>query len=442
MKHFHSTRRDFLRLGAALAGSAAAAATAQTADYKALVCIYLFGGNDGHNLIVPMEAAAYASYRAARGPLALPDGTASLIPVSTPGGVPYGLNSGLTTIAPLWAQQRLAVVANVGTLVRPVSRAEVLAGTAPVPPNLYSHADQTLQQQAGLAGGSGTGWGGRVADGVQSRNGTARFPASISLSGQALFNAGSTVASASLIPDFDLAPSGLRGWPDSVTAARRAAAQQVLAYDNGMALVQAANKVRQDAFTLNTLLSASGSTTVSTVFPGYDVAYQLRQVAQIIKLRGSTGMSRQVFFVGMGGYDTHSGQNWMHWDLLRQLSESMAAFHAATVELGVASQVTTFTQSDFGRTLQPSGSGSDHGWGNHQLVMGGAVKGGNVYGRFPYPALGGVDDAGNRGALVPSTSLEQFGATLARWFGVPEAGLVQAFPNLGSFGSSNLGFMG
>lgn len=441
-----TTRRDFLRLGAALTAGAVGAlpeAGAQTApDYKALVCIFLFGGNDGHNMVVPMGSAAYAAYKAARGPLALPDGTATLLPVSTPDGTAYGLNSGLTAVSPLWAQQKLAVLANVGTLARPVTRAEVLAGTAPLPPNLYSHSDQLLQQQAGNTTGSGTGWGGRVADGVQARNGTARFPASVSMAGQALFSAGATVPSASLIPDFDLAPNGLRAWPDSAAAARRVAAQQVLGFDNGMALVQAANKVRQDAFTLNGLLSAaSGSTTLATVFPGYDLAYQLRHVARIIKLRTSTGMSRQVFFVGMGGFDTHGAQSWAHWDLLRQLGESMAAFYAATVELGVAPQVTTFTQSDFGRTLQPSGTGSDHGWGNHQLVMGGAVKGGNVYGRFPMPALGGADDASHRGVLIPGTSLEQVGATLARWFGVPAAQLPAVFPALSQFASADLGFM-
>ena len=437
-------RRDFLRLASALAGSAAAGAHAQTTapDYKALVCVFLFGGHDGHNLLVPMGAAPYAAYRAARGSLALPDGSASLLPVSTPDGTPYGLNSGLTAIAPLWGQGRLAVVANVGTLVRPTTRAEVLAGSAALPSNLFSHADQLLQQQAGNAsGGGGTGWAGRAADGVQARNAGSSFPAAISMAGQALFCTGATVPSASLIPGYDLAADGLRAWPDSAAAARRAAMLQVLNFDNGMALVQAANKVRRDAVSLNGLLAGNTSTSLTTVFPGTDLGRQLQQVAQIIKLRGSTGMGRQVFFTALGGFDTHGRQNWTHWDLLRQVGEAMAAFHAATVELGVAGQVTAFTQSDFGRTLQPSGTGSDHGWGNHQLVMGGAVKGGAVYGRFPYPALGGADDAGSRGALLPSSSLEQFGATLARWFGVPTAALPMVFPNLANFSSSDLGFM-
>ena len=436
-------RRDFLRLAAALAGTAAAGAQAQAGgDYKALVCVFMMGGNDGHNLIVPMAAAAYDAYRRARGPLALPDGSATLISVSTPEGTPYGLNSGLAAIAPLWSQGRLAVLANVGPLVRPVTRAELLAGTAPLPSNLYSHADQIVLQQAGNASGSGgTGWGGRAADGVQSRNGGSGFPAAVSLAGQALFCAGASVPSASLIPGDDLAADGLSAWPDSAAAARRAALLQALNIDNGMSLVQAANRVRRDALSLNALLAASGSATLATAFPGTELGRQLQQVARLIKLRASTGMSRQVFFTAIGGFDTHAQQSWAQWDLLRQVGEAMAAFHAATVELGVAGQVTAFTQSDFGRTLQPSGSGSDHGWGNHQLLLGGAVRGGRVYGTFPYPALGGADDAGSRGALIPSSSLEQFGATLARWFGVAPAALAQVFPNLGNFASGDLGFM-
>lgn len=438
-----TSRRDFLRLATTLAAAATSAAQAQTVpDYKALVCVFLLGGNDGHNLIVPMGSAAYAAYRGIRGPLALPDGTATLLPVSTPDGTPYGLHSGLAAVAPLWSQGRLAVVANVGTLARPTTRAEVLAGTAVLPGNLFSHADQALQQQAGNAtGGGGTGWAGRTADGVQARNAGSAFPASISMAGQALFCTGASVPSASLIPGFDLAADGMSAWPDSAAAARRAAAQQVLAFDNGMALVQAANKVRRDAATLGALLTGNTSAPLATVFPGATLGAQLKQVAQIIKLRSATGMGRQVFFTALGGFDTHARQAWDHWDLLRQVGEAMAAFHAATVEMGVAHQVTTFTQSDFGRTLQPSGNGSDHGWGNHHLVMGGAVKGGTVYGRFPYPALGGADDAGSRGALLPSTSLEQFGATLARWFGVSPAALPQVFPNLPLFASSDLGFM-
>jgi uncharacterized protein (DUF1501 family) len=204
--------------------------------------------------------------------------------------------------------------------------------------------------------------------------------------------------------------------------------------------VQAANKVRKDAVELNALLTGN-SATLGTVFPGTSIGNQLQQVAKIIKLRDSTGMSRQVFFCSLGGFDTHGSQGWQHWELLRQVSEALSAFYNATVEMGIPDQVTSFTLSDFGRSLQPSGSGSDHGWGNHHLVLGGAVQGGTLYGTFPTLALGGPDDSGSRGALIPSTSLDQYGATLASWFGVPAAELPAVFPNINQFSSSNLGFM-
>jgi uncharacterized protein (DUF1501 family) len=343
---------------------------------------------------------------------------------------------------PLWGQGKLAVLANVGMLARPMTRAQYLDGSLRPPTNLFSHSDQIQQMQTGNpAGSGGTGWGGRTADQVQAQNGTSRFPASISMAGNALFCAGSTVPSASLIPGFDLTADGMTSWPESATAARKNALNQILTMDSGMTLIQSANKVRQDAISLNALLSSAGSATISTPFPGTSIGQQLLQVAKIIKLRPSTGMARQVFFCSIDGFDTHSSQSWAQWDLLRNLSEAMAAFYNATVELGVASGVTTFTESDFGRTLQPSGSGTDHGWGNHHLIMGGAVRGGDVYGSFPFPALGGPDDSGSRGALIPSSSLDQYGATLAKWFGVSAAQLPAVFPNLANFPVADLGFM-
>lgn len=450
MRHDHSplvtrTRRRFLREASALLGAAAlgSAAQAQSASpYKALVCIFLFGGNDGHNTVVPMSTAAYNAYKSIRGGLALPGNDATLVQVATPGGVPYGFNSGLNAIVPLWGQGKLAVLANVGMLARPMTRQQYLDGSVKAPTQLFSHSDQIVQMQAGDPNGSGgTGWAGRAADQLQSQNGTSRFPASISMAGNALFCAGNVVQSASLIPGFDLSADGMNVWPDTAAAARKNALNSLLTMDSGMTLIQSANKVRQDAISLNSLLSGAGAATVSTPFPGTSIGQQLLQVAKIIKLRPTTGMARQVFFCSLDGFDTHSGQSWQQMDLLRQLAEAMSAFYTATVELGVADGVTTFTESDFGRTLQPSGSGSDHGWGSHHLIMGGAVRGGNVYGSFPFPALGGPDDAGSRGALLPSTSLDQYGATLAKWFGVSATQMASVFPNLGYFPTADLGFM-
>ncbi len=446
----NSSRRDFLRVGGGLAAAAGFSrfgmmnALAQSpSNYKALVCVFLFGGNDSHNMLVPQTQAQFNAYKAIRGSLALPDSSAKLLPVSAKDGTPYALNDGLAALHPLWAQQKLATVANVGMLVKPTTRQQYLAG-ATVPTNLFSHSDQVIQMQAGNPFGSGgTGWAGRIADAVQPMNGAASFPASISLSGSALFCAGNVVQSASLIPNFDLTLNGMSTWPQSATAARQQGLQEVLTFDTGLALVQSANKVRQDALNLNAMLKGlAAGTPLSTVFPQTLIGLQLQQVANIIRLRGSTGMSRQVFFCSLGGFDTHSAQSWGQWDLLKQVSAAMLAFYNATGEMGLADQVTAFTESDFGRTLQPSGTGSDHGWGSHHLVLGGAVKGGDLYGTFPTLALGGPDDANNRGVLIPTTSVDQYGATMAKWFGVSAAAMPQVFPSLGNFAVPDVGFLG
>lgn len=447
----HSNRRHFLRLASGAFVSAAGFtrfglmnALAQPAsNYKALVCVFLFGGNDSHNMIVPQSPADFAAYKNIRGNLALPDVSAQLLPVSALNGTPYALSSGLSAIHPLWAQQKLAAVANVGMLVKPTTRAEFLANAVPLPSNLFSHSDQVIQMQTATPTGSGgTGWAGRVADAVQGLNNASSFPASVSMSGPALFCTGNIVQSASLIPGFDMSLYGMDLWPASAATARKQALQEILTLDSGLAVVQAANKVRQDALTLSALLkNLSSGPALATQFPGTSIGQQLREVAKIIQLRAQVGLSRQVFFCSLGGFDTHGAQAWQHWDLLRQLSEAMLAFYNATAEMGIADQVTTFTETDFGRTLQPSGSGSDHGWGCHQLVMGGAVKGGDLYGTFPPPALGGPDDANNRGVLIPTTSLDQYGASLARWFGLDTAALHAAFPTLINFPVKDLGFL-
>ncbi|MFO1450332.1 MAG: DUF1501 domain-containing protein [Opitutaceae bacterium] len=444
------TRRSFLRQGGLLAtatglgGLGLINTYAQSApDYKALVCVFLLGGNDGHNMLVPMSGAEYNAFRAVRGSLALPDGNVQLLPITARNGVPYGLNSGLTALHPLWAQGRLAAIANLGMLVRPTSRAQYLAASVGLPTNLFSHSDQVLQMQAGDPNGSGgTGWAGRIADATRNYNGASTFPPAVSVAGSALFCSGNVVQSTSLLPGFDLTTDGLTAWPDSAAAAKTQGLQQILTFDSGLAMVQAANQVRKDALELNGMLrSLNSGGSLFTPFPGTSIGQQLKQVAQVIQLRGATGMRRQVFFCALGGFDTHSAQSWAQWDLLRQLSEGLAAFYNATVEMGIADKVTSFTASEFGRTLQPSGSGTDHGWGNHQIILGGAVRGGDLYGTFPSLALGGPDDSGARGVHIPTTSLDQFGGTLARWFGVAPDAMASVFPNLANFPTQDLGFV-
>ncbi len=447
------SRRSLARILSGAASMAAMSrlggmsALAQSAlDYKALVCVFLFGGNDSHNMVVPQEAAHYNAYRTIRRNLGLPDGNATLLPIlARTGSVPYAFNSGLQAIHPLWTTGQLAVVANVGMLAAPTTRGAYINRSIPLPTNLFSHADQVIEKQAGDPNGSGaggSGWAGRIADSVAGLNGASRFPAAVSMSGQALMTTGAVIQSATLYPGFDLSANGLGAWPASAQAARAQALQEVLAFDNGLTLVQAANQVRRDAVELNLLLRSAGDApALATVFPGTSLGRQMQQIANIIRLRGTTGMRRQVFFASLGGFDTHSSQGWQHWDLLRQVGDAMRALYDATVEMGVANSVTQFTETDFGRTLESNGSGSDHGWGGHQLVLGGAVRGGDMFGTFPTLALGGPDDANTRGVLIPTTSLDQFGATFARWFGVTEAALPQIFPNIGRFATSNVGFM-
>lgn len=409
-------------------------------DYKALVCIYLAGGNDGHNTLIPLTQAAFNAYKAARGSLALPDANGGLLPVTNGDGTPYALHTGLAAIQPLWGQSKLAVLANVGMLVKPVARPLYLTNSVPVPTNLFSHSDQTQQMQSGFPSTTGgTGWGGRAADVVQPLNGTSTFPTNCSIAGPALFCTGSQVQSAALLPGFNLDADGMSLWPQTAANARTLGLQQVIQFNSGLSLVQAANQARRDALDLNALLK-SGTATVSTPFPQTTLGMQLKQVASIISLRQSTGMSRQVFFCSLGGFDTHGGQSWQQYDLFLQLGQALAAFYQYTADSGIANQVTSFTLSEFGRTLQPSGTGTDHGWGSHHLILGGAVQGGNVYGTFPDLSLGGPDDSGVRGAMIPSTSIDQYGSTLATWLGVPDPSLV--FANIGNFTTANLGFMG
>jgi len=423
-------------------------ARAAADDYRALVCVFLFGGNDGNNMVVPVDTR-YGDYAAARrqstdGGLALDlDQLLPLAPAS--GTAQYGLHPSMPELEQLWNQGALAVLFNVGTLVAPTSKADDSAGRVPRPESLMSHQDQQNQWQTSLPDRpSRTGWGGRLADQLPS----APLPPLVSVAGNALFALG-TRSHPLAVPGAGGATFGLSGFSSSAGSKALVTAMGVLrGLDLGNALVQSVAGETAAAFAasgmLAPVLAGTGSTT-DALFgsPLSTLGSQLLQVARIIEARSVLGATRQIFFVAIGGFDTHNDQLNRQAPLLAEVSSSLSAFHAATVQLGVASQVTTFTLSDFGRTLAPaSGGGSDHAWGNHHLVLGGAVQGRQTYGTFPTLALGGPDDFTAQGRWLPTTSTDQYAATLARWFGVAPGDLVTVLPNLGRFASADLGFLG
>jgi len=446
------SRRELLRLTAcSAAGSLFAsrfgalnALAAPAGDYRALVCVFLFGGNDANNMVVPNDATGYANYARLRSSLAIPQ--ASLLPITAAtGNAAYGLHPNLPGVQSMFANGRAAIVANVGTLVQPTTRTAYLSGMVPVPGNLFSHSDQQSEWQTGnVQALSDTGWGGRAADAVLAMN-APTFPAVTSLNGSNIYTVGSRTQPAVVDPYQSL---GFYGQSGSTSAdARSAAMQTLLTFNSGVTLMQAANGVTAAAYAQSRTLRDALATApaIQTVWPSpsTSISAQLLQVAKIIAARGSLGLRRQIFFVGMGGYDTHTGELGTHQALFPQLDAALSAFYATTVELGVADAVTTFTLSEFGRTLQAaSGGGSDHAWGSHHIVIGAAVRGADLYGTFPTLALGGPDDASNEGRWIPTTSVDQYGATLAKWFGVADADLPTVFPNVVNFPTRDLGFLG
>ena len=445
------SRRGFIRLGCCSAATLSALATmnrfglmsalAQSAPgYQALVCVFLYGGNDSNNLIVPLDSR-YAQYQQIRGQLALAE--SSLLPVTTSANVPYGFHPGLAELQQLYNNKVAAVVANVGILVQPTTRDQYTQSSVPLPISLYSHADQQIQWQSAIAntGQATTGWGGRTADVLQGSAG-ANFPIALSAAGNSLFTTGKQTSAAVIVPG---APLGVAGTLGSAAAlARGAALQQLLSFGSGLQLVQAANAITQSGISIDAALSTAtaGAPALQTTFPATTLGAQLQQIAQIIQVRSQLGVTRQIFFVSQGLFDTHSGQLDSQTGLFPQVSQAIDAFYNATVEMGVQNQVTTFTASDFNRTFQPnSTNGSDHAWGSHHLVIGGSVKGGDLYGQFPTLELSGPDDAIDRGVWVPSTAIDQYGATLATWFGVNASDLGSVFLNLANFPATDLGFM-
>ena len=446
-------RRSFIRCASlAAAGSAAGLrpfgilnGMAQTAatDYKALVCIFLYGGNDSNNTLVPFDTAGYANYASARGPLALPQtGTGAVLQL---GALPsFALNPSLTEMATLFNNRNMALVANVGTLVTPTTRAAFQANQM-LPSNLFSHSDQQLEwQNAAPSGATQTGWAGRIADTLNtSYNVNANIPMITSVAGDTLFCNGSASTPVSVSPGNLGGAACSEGTTEC--GARLVTAQALLSFSSGLTLVQADDEITSNAYSYAKTLTAATQSVpaLQTVFPANNgLAAQLKQIAQIIQVRAALGVKRQIFFAGLGNFDTHSNQLVQQNALLAQISPALAAFYQATQELNVANSVTSFTMSDFSRTFQPnSNTGSDHAWGSHHMVIGGAVKGGQMYGTFPTLHLNGPDDSGSNGRWVPTTGTMQYAATLAQWFGVTQAQLPSIFPNIGSFGTNNLGFV-
>jgi uncharacterized protein (DUF1501 family) len=427
--------RALSAVGAAAAFGRAGLITARaqtSGDYKALVCIFLFGGNDSNNLLVPNQSTTYPTYQSIRQNLAIPQ--ASLVSIhDAASNATYGLHPSLAPIAPLYnTSNRLAIMVNVGTLLQPVPRASnglPQLNSVPLPLNLYSHADQQNEwQNAYPQGGGTTGWAGRLADKVAATSSGA-VPPAITLAGNTLQLIGETTQPSSVnTSNFGLiAPAADPG---------TTALQGLLSLSSGVTLVQAAQNSLKGAISVASAVNSAlaGAASIGVTFPNSDIGSQLGQVAKLIQVRSSLGASRQIFFCSQGGYDTHSNQLQQQLGLYANLANALNVFDQAMTALNVQDSVTTFTESDFSRTFQPNGNaGTDHGWGSHALVMGGAVNGGALYGTYPTLALSGPEDSGNRGTWVPSTSEDQYLAALAKWFGLGQGDMDYVFPNLKSF---------
>ena len=446
-------------------------------DYRALVCIFMQGGNDGNNTVIPNHSDAtlsnYAAYSAARTPAGLAIAQSSLLPISVPraGNLTYGLNPNLgamtqngTTIVnngihELWAQSKMAVVTNTGTLVAPMSRTQYQNNSIKKPFQLFSHSDQVSQYQSGRSDSfSYTGWGGRISDRrTLSDNPGGLIPMITSINGAQLFTAGQTTlplainnAGTSLVNVLN--PQGFSTAADS--QARLAAFNQLRSQDLGSNYIREASHITDQAISANSALATFQE--VTAVFPNTSIGSQLKQVARLIKKRTDLSVNRQIFYCQVGSFDTHTGQIAGQGGLQLQFSQAVRAFYDEMVTQGLSNNVTAFTMSDFSRTFNPAGSGanagSDHAWANHMFVVGGAVNGGNFYGvntanGTPYPTLvmNGPDDSDNgtgaRGRWIPTTSVEQYAATLANWYGLSAADMPLVFPNITNFPTTNLGFM-
>ena len=427
-----------LRAIGAVAGDAAASSGS---GYKALVCLFMNGGNDGNNVIIPSDTSDYATYAQSRGVLAVPQ--SQLLGIGTKqynDGRSYGLHPALPEVQSLYNQGRIAFLANVGTLVQPTTLTQYQSGVG-LPPQLFSHSDQQVQWQSSVPDQPfHSGWGGRVADAVAAMNSNQQISMSISLDGANLFQVGNAVNQVSVNPSGVATLAGYQSAGNYGTRynSLKSLLSQPQADLFGTAFATAASGTIADSEVIAAALA--GAPTLQTVFPSSDIATQLQMGARMISAAPALGLTRQVFFCQLYGWDFHAAQMETHSQLLAEISAALSAFDSATQELGVRNAVTTFTASDFGRTYNSNGTGTDHGWGSHHLIMGGAVNGGDIYGTMPSLVLGGNDDTG-RGRWLPSTSVDEYAATLATGFGVSASNLATVLPNLGRFGTPNLGFV-
>lgn len=477
MNTFDRSRRQFLRTAslASMAGLSASpfllglnsmAAMAQsnsTSDYRALVCIFLQGGNDGHGTVIATDPDSFTAFTQARSGapgLAYPQSELLPIVLKTPqSGRTFALNPALTGIQTLFNAGRAAIVANTGTLIEPVTKTQVTANSAPLPASLFSHFDQTAAWQAIAANGGSSehvGWGGSVADLIESMNmNTNSMFTCISTSGIALFLAGQSsfqlnVTSAGPIPISGLSqpPFGLSTGSNPLASILTADETNLFAKEYEAVVTRS---TQAQALLATSMLPAGDGGVpnppqyldpVTKTLVNNPLATSLQTVARIIGGRAALGVSRQIFYVQLGSFDTHDNQAPQHAKLLTQLAQALEYFDGLMVSAGLGSQVTSFTTSDFGRTLTSNSDGTDHGWGSHHFVVGGGVLGQDMYGQYPVIGVNAANDLG-AGRLIPTTAVEQYAGTLARWFGLSDSQVRQVFPNFANFGSNPyLGFMG
>ncbi|MYN30243.1 DUF1501 domain-containing protein [Duganella levis] len=474
--HHHPSRRRFLGNMLALAGTGAVpftlnlaamgnAAAQNASDYKAIVCLFLAGGNDHFNTVLATDSSSWSEYQRIRtttdsGSIALPGvgatgGVLPIVPNSPQSGRTFALHPSLGPLKELFDAGRLGVLANVGTLIQPTTLAQYKAGAVALPPRLFSHNDQQATWQSSQMESSATsGWGGRMADIMASANGNSTFTC-VSNAGNALFLAGRTVRqyqiSGSYAVPINRLNDSLFGLPAGSNPLRQIiSGEQSDPFQKDHAAVVA--RAIDAQATLSSAMAAVGSgvpdptqyvnpnTGVAAVNP---LAVQLQTVARLIGGRSTLGVRRQVFYVSLGSFDSHDFQRTNQADLLAKLAHAMAYFDGVMGNLQGADmrrQVTLFTASDFGRTFTSNGDGTDHGWGAHHFIMGGAVKGKDIYGSMPVTGLGHALDVGS-GSLLPTTSVDQYGATLASWFGLSATQIADVFPGIVNFSNRDLGFM-